>query len=303
VELARGAVLTAGVDAAVEDQADAVGAAEVEVVVDDLLEEDPPRHRTVEHLGEGELGLQDRDVVAVAGRPVLRAEGVRQEGEPLAQQGVDLRRAQGVAQALHGCGVVDGGEGVVQRGEADPSLGRLPFGPLVAVDAQLGVEGEVAAELEEKRAEVLIHAVEVEVVDHPGGACDPRVGAAVFPAPLLDAEERGLLLGPPDEQHPLGALEAGQVLMGEVVLALALGEVHPRHGVVAGEGTHRLGERLGERRDGRRGGHRHAQLPVDVADQTGGVLQLGYVDVEVHPVDALHLEEGVHIQDVGHGAR
>ena len=48
------------IDPAVEDQADLVGAADVEVVADDLFEEHPPRDRRVEHLGQGELGLQDR---------------------------------------------------------------------------------------------------------------------------------------------------------------------------------------------------------------------------------------------------
>ena len=78
---------------------------------------------------------------------------MRQPGQPLAEQRVDLGGAQAVADRLQGGRVIDGGEGVVQRGEADPGLGGLPFGPLVAVDAQLGVEREVAAELEEERAE------------------------------------------------------------------------------------------------------------------------------------------------------
>ena len=41
-------------------QGDLVGAADVEVVADDLLEEDPAGRRFVQHLGQGELGLQDR---------------------------------------------------------------------------------------------------------------------------------------------------------------------------------------------------------------------------------------------------
>ena len=59
-------------DPAVEDQLHLVGAAEVEVLADHLLEEQAAVHRPVEHLGERELGLQDRDVVAVAGLPVGR---------------------------------------------------------------------------------------------------------------------------------------------------------------------------------------------------------------------------------------
>jgi hypothetical protein len=56
--------------APVEDQGDLVGAADVEVLADDLLEEDAAGDRLVEDLGEGELRLQDGDVVAVAGLAV-----------------------------------------------------------------------------------------------------------------------------------------------------------------------------------------------------------------------------------------
>ena len=57
-ERAGGVVLAAAVDAAAEDQADAVGPAEAGVVPDDLLEEDPPGHRLIQHLGQREFRLQ-----------------------------------------------------------------------------------------------------------------------------------------------------------------------------------------------------------------------------------------------------
>ena len=68
----------------VEDETDLIGAADVEVVADDLLEEDPTRDRCVEHLGQGELGLQDRQVVAVASGPIGRGERMRGVGLPFA---------------------------------------------------------------------------------------------------------------------------------------------------------------------------------------------------------------------------
>ena len=64
----------------VEDETDLIGGADVEVVADDLLEEDPTRDRCLEHLGQGELGLQDRQVVAVAGGPIGRGERMRGVG-------------------------------------------------------------------------------------------------------------------------------------------------------------------------------------------------------------------------------
>jgi len=95
----------------------------VEVVADDVFEEHPPGDRPVQDLGQGELGLQHGDVVEVAGLAVGGGERVRQACQPLAQQPVDLGRAEPVADRLD-CGrVVAGGEPVVQRGMGDPGLG------------------------------------------------------------------------------------------------------------------------------------------------------------------------------------
>ena len=42
--------------------------------------------------------------------------------------------------------------------DLDAGLGRLPLSPMVAVEAQLGVIGEIGAELDKERAELLIDA-------------------------------------------------------------------------------------------------------------------------------------------------
>jgi len=102
-------------------------------------------------------------------------ERVRQPAQPLAQQGVDLVGAESVADGLHSGRLVDGGEPVVQGGEGDALLRGLPLGPLVAVDAQLGVVRKVGAELDEERAEVVVEAVEVEVVDQSGRLHQPGI--------------------------------------------------------------------------------------------------------------------------------
>ena len=121
-EPSRRGARAAAHQAAVEDQADLIGAADVEVVADDLLEEDPTGHRVVEHLGQGELGLQDRQVVAVARVAIGGGERMRQSGQPLAQQRLDLVGTEPIADRLHRGGIVDGGEPVVQRGEPDPGF-------------------------------------------------------------------------------------------------------------------------------------------------------------------------------------
>jgi hypothetical protein len=43
----------------------------------------------------------------------------------------------------------------------------------MTIDAELGVGGKVRAELQKKRPEVLVHAVEIVMVDHPCRLYDP----------------------------------------------------------------------------------------------------------------------------------
>src|ERR1019366_8461699 len=91
---------------------------------------------------------------------------------------------------------------VIQRFERDARVGGLAFGPLVAVDAQLGVVGKVGAELDEEWPEVAVNAVDVVVVDHRGCSHDPWIARArLGVAALLGPERRRLLLRLADEQH------------------------------------------------------------------------------------------------------
>ncbi len=118
----------------------------------------------------------------------------------------------------------------------------------MSVDAQLGVVREVGADLEEERAEVLIEAVEVDVVDHGDAAHDPgvpppRVGVAAF----LGAEDRRLLLGLAHKDDPLRPVELRVVLLGDVVFALPLGERDQGNLFLVDEALDRGDERLADR--------------------------------------------------------
>jgi hypothetical protein len=93
------------------------------------------------------------------------------------------------------------------------------------------------------------------------------------------------------------------VFVHDVVLALALGEVHPGHPLVAGEPAYRRRKRVGDLAQRRGRGDRQPELALDVAQQPTGMLQLGHVDVAVHPVDALDLEHHVIGEDLGDSAR
>ncbi|MDQ3527525.1 MAG: hypothetical protein M3424_06530, partial [Actinomycetota bacterium] len=79
------------------------------------------------------------------------------------------------------------------------------------------------------------------------------------------------------EQHALGparCLEPGEVLMHHLVLALTLGEVHPRHLLIENEPADRGAEGVGDLAQRRGRGDRQSQLPVDVTHDPGRILQL-----------------------------
>jgi hypothetical protein len=123
--------LAALADHPAEDDAHLVRAADVEVVADQLLEEDPPGDRPVQGHGRGELDLLDRQLPAVVGVLVGAGERLRQPGQPLAGEPVDLLVGQPVADPLDRRRVADRAERVVQGRERDACLPALPLGVLV----------------------------------------------------------------------------------------------------------------------------------------------------------------------------
>ena len=86
-------------------------------------------------------------------------------------------------------------------------------------------------------------------------------------APLLGAEDAGLLLGLADEEHALVALERREVLLGDVVFALALLEGHQVDALRHDEALDGLDEALTHRRDHHRRGHPHPELRLHEVDE------------------------------------
>ena len=156
------------------------------------------------------------------------------------------------------------------------------------VDAQLGVVGEVRAELQEERAEVVVDGVEVELVDHRRRGGQPRVGVAgggVVAA--LGAYHLRLLLRLADVEDALAAGPPAEVLPGTVVLALAAAEQHDLDVVAGGEALDGVDEALGHGGHQGRGRYGRAAHLAEEVRRPRGPLEQGHVDVEVHPVDAL----------------
>ena len=120
-EASRGAAR----DAPVEDQLHLIGAADVEILPDDLFEETAPRERAIEDLGQGELRLQDRELVPIARGPVRRGERMRESAQPFAEDGLDLGGVERIGDPLHAGGFVTRADPIVQRLERHLPLRQL----------------------------------------------------------------------------------------------------------------------------------------------------------------------------------
>src|SRR5689334_13091298 len=99
-----------------EQQADAIGAAEVEVLADHRLEEVPPLDRLVEDLGPTDLELPDAQPMLVPGRSVGGGQRPGQVRLPTVEEPLHVRWTEAVADRLEPCGVVTGQEAVVEAG-------------------------------------------------------------------------------------------------------------------------------------------------------------------------------------------
>lgn len=187
-----------------------------------------------------------------------------------------------------------------------PPLGQLLFEVFVAVDAQLGLVRKVGTKLQEERAEVLVHTIEIEKVDHGGGVVDPRHGAFAARRPEAFAHgagHGGLLLGDADEDHAFAVGELRQPRLHDIVLALPFGETHDGDVEVPGKGEDAFTEGIahGDGVFGR--GEPVALVVPEIGGDTRRAGQLWHIGVEIHSVDGLELVADVFLLEIGDGMR
>ena len=91
--------------------------------------------------------------------------------------------------------------------------------------------------------------------------------------------------------------------MHHIILTLTLAEVDQRHLLLGREPAHRSVERLGHRRQRSRRADLAPELTTQVPDQPQLPLQLRNVGVQIHTVDALHLEEDMIGKHISGGTR
>ena len=277
--------------ATIEDQLHMVGAAEVEVLAHHLLEQHSALHGAVEDLGQRELRLQNRQLIADVCGAVGGGERMGQSRQPLAQQRVDARRPHLPGDGLHRLGVVAAQNAVVERLESDAALDRLTLQILMPVHTQLRVVGEVGAELHEQRTEVVVDQVDVVVVDHRGARDQPRIGGAgerVVAA--FGAHHPGALLRLADVEHAFPTGELAQIPLRALILALAALEADQVYALALRVAFPLVDQAPRHRRHQRRRRHRMATYLTEEVRHAARALQQRHVDVEIQPVDAFELQ-------------
>ena len=108
-------------------------------------------------------------------------------------------------------------------------------------------------------------------------------------APLCPPHH-GFLLGLADEEHAFLPLECGEVLVGDLVLALPVGEGEQRHTLRLREAFQGCDEGRRERFHQRGRGKGCAMMFPEEADHAQHTLQLGDIDIEVQAVDTFHFQ-------------
>ena len=91
--------------------------------------------------------------------------------------------------------------------------------------------------------------------------------------------------------------------MGHVVLALSLSEIDHRNVVISREAVETGNEVLADRLQQRRRREGMAPMVTQERHHPLHVLQSRLVDVQIHPIDALHLESDMSGENLSSAAR
>ena len=141
------------------------------------------------------------------------------------------------------------------------------------------------------------------MVDHGRRLNDPRIGrASALTAAALGAHDTRFLLRLADVQHAFALFERPQVLLRDFVLALVLLESNEIDAFSRNEFLDVADEGRRHRRHCRRRREPLAMVNPQISHYGSHRLQVGHVDVEVHPVDRLVLKHHMIMQYVRHGS-
>src|SRR5215467_12775702 len=128
--------------------------------------------------------------------------------QPFAAECIDLFRRQASADILQLFHLRARLHAIVQRLIFDFVPAHLSFRIFMPIEIKTSVVGEVAAELQEEWAKILIHTVKVVVVHHSGRTHNPGIAfASSTIGPFLGPKHRRLFLSFANEHDPFLPVE------------------------------------------------------------------------------------------------
>jgi hypothetical protein len=151
-----------------EEEADAIGAPEVEILADDRFEEVAALHGLVADVREAHFELTDREAVVITRGPVGRGHRPREPLRPAIEEGLHVGRAERIAGGLQRGGIAAAEKPVVETLKAHALATQVLLDPLVPVETELHRIRHVRSDLEEGWAPRTVEDVEVVVVDRDG---------------------------------------------------------------------------------------------------------------------------------------
>ncbi len=189
-----------------------------------------------------------------------------------------------VGQRLQALRVVAAQYSVVQRLKADAFFGQLTLEPLVAVEIELQAPRGIAAHFQERLAPVGVIQVEIVVVGK-----DRFVAREFEPHPTAGqaagTEGIGFLLGQADEHDGVAHGSLLAHLVGPLVFAFLAPESKERDILALSEGFDLRDELTGNLAQQSGRGDGMPAMYREKTDQPGTMLELGYIAVEVEPVE------------------
>src|SRR5436853_3226554 len=118
----------------------------------------------------------------------------------------------------------------------------------MSIQIEPSVVGKVTAKLQEERAEVTVHTIEVVMIHHGRGSHNPWVALSGLRIPSLFRTKYGsLFLCLTDEDYTLFTIELRQPLFGDLILPLALPELHDWDVVLFYKSVDRFNKLLADR--------------------------------------------------------
>jgi hypothetical protein len=107
---------------------------------------------------------------------------------------------------------------------------------------------------------------------------------------LGDAEAGKLLLRLADIEHALFSTEPLQELLGDLILALALGKRDDLDALALGKVVDRLDEGPAHRAHQSCGGHLGSAMALEESRHPRAGLQHGLVQIQIHPIDPFNIQ-------------